>query len=292
MNFAKSLLRMIGVMVAMSLLVGCGALETSPISTDPTTSTTPPTSASGTSDGAAEILAYYSGREGNYEIFTINPDGSNQQQLTSNNADDQCPAISPDGTQIAFSSDQSGEFDLYVMSIDGSGLTRLSNTPQRETHPEWSPDGTSILFARFPPGSWEGGDIFVMNADGGNEQQLTTDPADDMRPVWSPDGKKILFNSNRDGNYEIYLMDANGEDQQRLTVTPINEIFPRLSHDGAKIVYTYFDFETRKAEVHVMNADGSNDIALASTGRVNEDRRMTEKLCSKQTGPEIMKSLL
>jgi TolB protein len=273
MNFERSLLQIIGVMLAMSLLGGCGALATSPIPTEPigVSSTTSPTSAPITEGEAAGIIAYYSGRNGKYEIYTINPDGSYQQQLTSNDAEDVCPSISPDGSQIAFSSDQSSNFELYLMRINGSGLVRLSETPNRETHPEWSPDGMSIVFTRYPPGTWEGGDIFVINADGSNEQQLTDDPADDMRPVWSPDGSKILFNSNRDGNYEIYTMDANGNNPQRLTNTPINEIFPRLSHDGMKIAYTYFDFETRKAEVHVMNVDGSNDIALASTGRVNEN---------------------
>ncbi len=107
MNFAKSLQQIIGVMLAMSLLGGCGALATSPIPIDPIVVSTAisPTSAPITEGESAGIIAYYSGRNGKYEIYTINPDGSNQQQLTSNNADDECPTISPDGSQIAFSSD-------------------------------------------------------------------------------------------------------------------------------------------------------------------------------------------
>ncbi len=221
-------------------------------------------------DGSG-LIAFYSERDGNAEIYTIKPDGSELQRLTANRAEDICPTISYDGTKIAFNSDRSGNHEIYVMNSNGSNPIRLTNTLEGEYQPEWSPDDNYIVFTQYDCPAWDCGDIFVINADGDNMHQLTNNPADETRPVWSPDGAKIWFNSNRDGNYEIYTMDPDGSHQQRLTNTPQADMFPRLSPDGTKIVYTLVDFQTFAAEVHVMNVDGTNDTTLTSDGRINED---------------------
>ena len=82
------------------------------------------------------ILAFYSDRDGNLEIYTIKTDGSDLTRLTNDPAFDDSPAISPDGTQIAFLTarhDPSPNFpnlkyEIYVMNIDGSDLRRLTTT--------------------------------------------------------------------------------------------------------------------------------------------------------------------
>jgi len=221
-----------------------------------------------TSEGA---IAFYSERDGNAEIYTIRVDGSDIRRLTSNSAEDMCPAFSHDGSKIAFNSDRSGNHEIYVMSSDGSNPIRLTDTPEREYQPEWSPDGNHIAFTRYACAGWDCGEIFVMNADGSDARQVTDDPADDMHPVWSPDGTKLLFNSRRDGEYEMYIMNADGSGQQRLTDTPKADMFPRLSPDGTKIAYALVDFQTFQAQVHVTDVDGNYDIALTSDGRTNEN---------------------
>jgi len=159
-------------------------------------------------------IAFNSDRDGNWEIYVMNPDGSGQTRLTNNNYNDKWPSWSPDGTKIAFSRDLNGNWEIYAMNADGSGETRLTNNNYAEELATWSPDGTKIVFSSNRDGNYE---IYVMNADGSGQTRLTNNNYDDAHNSWSPDGTKIAFLSDRDGNYEIYVMNADGSGQTRLT---------------------------------------------------------------------------
>ncbi|MGZ4694127.1 MAG: TolB family protein, partial [Acidimicrobiales bacterium] len=91
--------------------------------------------------GANGRIAFTSVRDGNFEIYTVEPDGSGLLRLTNNQADDEMPAWSPDGTRIAFVSnrDASNE-DIYTMNADGSGVVRITDDPSPDFDPAWSPD--------------------------------------------------------------------------------------------------------------------------------------------------------
>lgn len=81
-----------------------------------------------------KYIAFMSQRDGNWEIYRINVDGSGLKRLTSNGANDGLPAWSPDGNFIAFVSDRGGKWAIWVMSADGSGQRKLFDLPG-------SPDG-------------------------------------------------------------------------------------------------------------------------------------------------------
>src|SRR5712692_11221796 len=110
-------------------------------------------------------------------LYTINADGTNQLQLTSNGSN-HSPAWSPDGTKIAFN--RLGPHDttnaIYLVNADGSGLQKISLPPAGDADPTWSPDGTKIAFVSGNNNA----DIFVMNADGSNRVNLTNNPAIDL----------------------------------------------------------------------------------------------------------------
>jgi len=106
-------------------------------------------------------IAFNSNRDGNWEIYVMNGDGTGQTRLTNNPAEDFSPAWSPDGLRIAFSSKRDGNPEIYIMNADGTGQTRLTNSPANDVHPTWSPDGTRIAFETDRDGNSE---IYVMNA--------------------------------------------------------------------------------------------------------------------------------
>jgi Tol biopolymer transport system component len=212
-------------------------------------------------------IAFQSDRTGNQEIFSMNPDGTDQIRLTNNSANDGHPSWSPDGKKIAFNSTRvGGDEEIFVMNADGSNQIRLTFASAPDNEPSWSPDGTKIAFQSSRDGNRE---IYVMNADGTNQTRLTLNSAVDARPSWSSNGTKIVFESERDGNSEIYVMNADGTNQTRLTNDPATDGFPAFSPDGAKIVFTRQGSGVE--QIFVMNANGANPVQLTSSAVASGD---------------------
>lgn len=157
-----------------------------------------------------------------WDIWTVNADGSNPVRLTQGGVNLQ-PAWSPDGTTIAFTADYNGSFEIRVMDIDGSNPVILTQGPGQSSDPAWSPDGTRIAFTSERDGNAE---IYVMDADGSNLLRLTHHAARDFEPAWSPDGTKIAFTSDRDGNAEIYAMNSDGSNPVNLSNHPAEDHGP------------------------------------------------------------------
>lgn len=142
-------------------------------------------------------IAFVSDRDGNNEIYVMNPDGSAQVRLTNHPAADSEPDWSPDGRMIAFTSDRGGAPAVYVMNADGTGVHLVGEG----SSPAWSPDGTRFVFK-------SGDSLWTMSTDGSNRQRLTNAAADtgrvdfagnpltpeaDYNAQWSPDGTVIMF---------------------------------------------------------------------------------------------------
>jgi dipeptidyl aminopeptidase/acylaminoacyl peptidase len=84
--------------------------------------------------------------EGDFEIFTMNQDGTGLTQLTENAAFDSNPEWSPDGGRIAFESDRDLFSDIFVMDSDGSGQTNVTNNRAFDRSATFAPDGERIIF--------------------------------------------------------------------------------------------------------------------------------------------------
>lgn len=221
-------------------------------------------------------IAFVTNRDGNYEIYVMNSDGTNPTNLSNNPAYEGGTAWSPDGTKIAFSSDRGGDFprdgdlDIYVMNADSSNIQKLTDFPSTmEAVSTWSPDGSKIAFTkRQKPFDAE---IYLINADGSNPINLTNNPAFDSTPVWSPDGTKIAFVSDRaDTKYNIYVMNADGSNIKQLTNTalPGGDYNPSWSPDGSKIAFdsTRGSNNIFTSDIYLINPDGSGEIKLTNDG--------------------------
>ncbi|MHB0870840.1 MAG: hypothetical protein ACYC5J_15515 [Chloroflexota bacterium] len=202
-------------------------------------------------------VVFVSRRDGNDEIYVMNPDGSAQTRLTNSPTYDGGPGWSPDGGRIAFATKRDGNDEIYVMKADGTGQTRLTNHPGNDLNPAWSPDRSSIAFSSHRDGAI---DIYVMNADGSGLRRLTHGEGGNSYPAWSPDGSRIAFSSTRDGSYEIYVMRADGSGQTRLTTGPTGGALPIWSPDGSRIAFNAN--RDGNLDVYVMNPDGSGQTRL------------------------------
>src|SRR6185503_11770071 len=130
---------------------------------------------------SADRIAFVSDRDGNAEIYSVRPDGSDLQRVTSFPGADVDPAFSPDGRLIAFSRDMDGlgNYQLFTVRPDGTGLRRISQSPRSDRYPAWSPDGASVAFRsnRASTDRERNFDIWVAGRDGSNPTRLTNDPA-------------------------------------------------------------------------------------------------------------------
>ena len=226
---------------------------TSPTPTPTHTPTIPPP------QPAAERIVFTSNRDGDFDVYAMNPDGTNLTQLTANSAFEGSPVWSPDGRRIAFVSDRDGNKEIYVMSADGSGVRRLTNHGAADSYPGWSPDGSRLVFVSERDGNPE---IYMMNADGSGQRNLTNHPQTDNQPSWAPVAGRILFRSNRDGDGEIYAMNADGGGVQQLTNNSKGDFTPRWSPDGGRIAF--MSNRDGNREIYVMNGDGGGQRRLTT----------------------------
>ena len=221
-------------------------------------------------------IAFVSDRDGhvnirgssNYEIYVMDADGRNQQNVTNNPSNDGSPSWSPDGKRIVFSSDRDNNRDhnieIYVMDADGSNQQRLTNNLTEDQYPSWSPDGKRIVFSASRDGHFKNNlgityEIYVMDADGKNEQRLTENRNNDWNSSWSPDGKRIAVQSDRKGdvvNWDIYVMDADGGNPQNLTENRVYDGSPSWSPNGKRIAF--MSYRDENTEIYVMDTDGGN----------------------------------
>lgn len=157
-------------------------------------------------------------------LFAYHPQSLPLTRLTENPWDDRQPAISPDGSKIAFSSRRNGYWDIYILSLSNGELIRVSDTPQYDGSPTWSPDGQWLAFETYIEDNLE---IVLQSLNDLSQApiRLTTDPAADYSPKWSPLGRQIAFVSTTSGDEEIWLADLDN----------VNDRFTNLSQDESAV---------------------------------------------------------
>jgi Tol biopolymer transport system component len=193
-------------------------------------------------------------------------------------------------------------YQIYTQPLaegdDRPKATILSTGRGRTTCSYFAPDGKSILFAssHLDPNlkqteekevaqqeedkrsgkrrryQWDFDpymDLFAADLDGNNLRRLTDTPGYDAEGAYTPDGKQIVFCSDRDGDPDLYIMNTDGTGVRQLTNEPGYDGGPFTSPNGRYIVYRTDRKAKEMLQIHAIDIDGKNDMALTDNYGVN-----------------------
>jgi TolB protein len=136
-------------------------------------------------DGRRILFQRDLAQHGNYDIYSIRPDGSGLRRLTRSPAFDADAHFSPNGKSIVFGSDRTGNADVFVMRRNGTGVRRITRCPSFDAYPVSSSDGRSLAFVSERDGGVN--DVFRMRLDGTHVRKLTNSPdTHEFEPDWQP----------------------------------------------------------------------------------------------------------
>jgi Tol biopolymer transport system component/uncharacterized protein YjdB len=175
------------------------------------------------------------------------------------------PAVSPDGSKLAFAATVDGQPGIYVANRDGSNRRRVVGwTNGTPSEPTWSPDGGKLAYTATR-GTGES-DVWVVNADGSSPANVTADVegANQAMPAWSPrlaDGtSRIAFVQPISGAWRIWTMRPDGSGKRQVTAG-VGDVQPAWSPDGQTIAFQ----RTGSAvfgDIWLADAAGGNERAL------------------------------
>jgi TolB protein len=234
-------------------------------------------------------ILFSSNRGGDFQLYTMDLDGSNIIQLTDSAGGNNLGAFSPANTKIAFISRRNGVANIFIMDPDGANPIQLTDSEIRATSPYWSPNGEQIAFFQFLNAERDEQfgfntlevNIGVVPVTGGDFRILAENVSIryynqiNTYLEWSPDSTSILYRSVADDqDTELLLVNIETGETSQLTANEDEESGFTWTDDG-RVVFSsfggyrlYSETDDRQAHIYIMDADGVNIQNITSQSNV------------------------
>ncbi len=221
------------------------------------------------SPDGTQIVFTYKG-----DIYKVNSNGGNAQQLTFHNAHDYKAVWNKDGSKIAFASNRYGNFDVYVMNARGGQATRLTFHSNNEIPYSFSANDKEVVFGalrqdaanhrQHPHRSQT--ELYSVPVKTGRVTQLLTIPAEDVK--FSKDGKTMLYHDKKGGENEwrkhhtsaitrdIWMYNSKNGKHKMITSNTAEDRQPVFT-DDEKSIY-FLSERSGSFNIHKMSLDNSS----------------------------------
>jgi len=245
--------------------------------------------------GATSLLGtriyFVSDRSGHKEIWSMNYDGSDQKQFTNYRSITTFPAVSPDGTKIAFTtypvlassrtaaasqfgkqSQNLGQPQIYVHSLEsGRKLVYYNQQASMNAASDFLPDSRHLLIYSTANAGFS--QIYQTDLDGGDFRRITHSGSLEVEPKVNPKtGQDLVFVSGRGGTPQIYRMSIDGTDVSRLTTGEGDAVNPAWSPDGQHIAFAWTrGFEPGNFNIFIRDVPSRDVVQLTHGAGRNEN---------------------
>jgi len=178
-------------------------------------------------------ILFSSRASGNWDIWSMNKDGTGAKQLTIDPHNDLFPAISPDGQSVFFASDRAGVFNIWRMDANGNNPSQLTRGGMQML-PEVTADGAWVIYTEnltVAPRVWK------VRANGGQPERLTDSLSN--RAIGSPDGKQLgyVYLDERAWGIAVRPLNNNGTTRKFPFPATVISRFFRWTPDGQSLAY-------------------------------------------------------
>ena len=207
-------------------------------------------------------LVYETNRDGNWDLYLCNADGSNPVNLTRTpDVDELYPKPSPDGSKICFVADEGKGAakirNIYFMNSDGTGRTKIAENGRE---PCWNAEGTQIAylkgeFDKFTYSDFATKGLFIYDLKTGQTHEHVNKKLNHLYTLnWSRDGNWFVATVHAGMGYKhgILAIEANGD---RVVDLKLEGCRPNLSPDGKKLCWGHGDYCAGVAELDFSSAD-------------------------------------
>jgi TolB protein len=220
---------------------------------------------------AGSKIYFTSDRSGNKEIWSMEYDGSNQQQITNYKSITSYLGVSPDGKLLGFTTWAYGNPKIIVYDLVTRKVKPFYNPVSSiVSAPEFSADDKKLYFSASLDG-WV--QLCVADVDGGNMQRISHVRAVETSPKINPKtGRDMLFISGRSGIEQMWHMNVDGTEMERWT--PGNGYVgnPAWQKDGQFVAFAWTSgYEPGHFNIFIMDIGKKEPIQLTHSEGVNEN---------------------
>lgn len=174
-----------------------------------------------------ELIAFAWARDGDADLYLIEPDGSGLRAITRDKAGNGRPQWSPDGRQIAFlrekGTSRAARTSLCLIAPDGSRRRGLSDPLQNVKEFSWSPDSSRIAYSCQDAESLAY-DVYVVEVDTAQTSRLSDGKSRYAGLSWSADGSELKYGAWSNDEWLLILARIPGFTQRRLGHEFLDEV--------------------------------------------------------------------